>query len=181
MKELINHRTSEPYRKIHIWLHIFPQSDYMKHGSIEMLKGRIAEAIVEEMFKEAGYMVYRFGYEAIIQNLSNIPTPLKKTPAGRKILSMPDFIIIKDMAPDFLEVKYRAGDPRPEDSEYLRESWPEAKILFVCKKEPHFRIARVIDFVDHNYLFPLEQDKYSEITPELIKKYSKQVIASYGV
>ena len=64
----------------------------MKKGSIEMLKGRIAEAIVEEMLQEAGFQVYRFGYEAVIQNLTQVGTRLKKTRAGRKILHMPDFI-----------------------------------------------------------------------------------------
>ena len=53
-----------------------------------MLKGRIAEAIIEEMLKEAGYQVYRFGYEAVIQNLTQVDAKLKKTKIGRKIMCM---------------------------------------------------------------------------------------------
>lgn len=34
-----------------------------------MLKGRIAEALVEELLRQSGNIVHRFGYEAIVQNL----------------------------------------------------------------------------------------------------------------
>ena len=34
-----------------------------------MIKGRIAEAIIEELLKASGNDVYRFGYESILQNL----------------------------------------------------------------------------------------------------------------
>lgn len=155
----------------------------MKRGSIDMLKGRIGEAIVEEMLKEANFQVYRFGYESVIQNLTQVNTKLKKTKAGRKIINMPDFIVIKDGFPQFIEVKYRSTQPDHTNSEYrdLYETWPEAKILFVCKEEPHFRIANIDDFVDRNYLFPLENDKHVRVDERIVKKYAKQVIASYGV
>ena len=155
----------------------------MKLGSLDMLKGRIAEAIVEEMLKEAGFQVYRFGYEAVIQNLTQVNAKLKITTTGRKILSMPDFIVIKDGFAEFIEVKFRSSRPdnKSDDFKNLAETWPEAKRLFVCKDEPYFRIANIIDFVDKDYLFPLEKDKHMKVDEKLIKKYSKQVIASYGV
>ena len=37
-----------------------------------MLKGRMAESMVEELLKKSDNVVYRFGYEAIIQNLTQI-------------------------------------------------------------------------------------------------------------
>jgi hypothetical protein len=37
-----------------------------------ILKGRIGETLIEEMLKQAGHKVYRFGYEAVIQNLSQL-------------------------------------------------------------------------------------------------------------
>jgi hypothetical protein len=148
-----------------------------------MLKGRIAEAIVEEMLKEAGFQVYRYGYESVIQNLAQSNAQLRRTKKGRKILSMPDFIVIKNGFAEFIEVKFRSNNPEHtnEDFKDLAETWPEAKILFVCKDEPYFRIANVLDFVQKNYLFPLEKDKYMGVEENIIKKYAKQVIASYGV
>ena len=35
-----------------------------------MIKGRIAEAIIEELLKASGNDVYRFGYESILQTSS---------------------------------------------------------------------------------------------------------------
>lgn len=155
-------------------------------GSIDMLKGKIAEAIVEEMLKEAGFRVYRFGYESVIQNLTQVGVELKKTKSGRKISNMPDFIILNDEGyVHFIEVKFRSGPPDHEDENCkdLAETWPESKILFVCKTEPYFRIANAPDFVDEKkkYIFPLENDKYVKVDETIIKKYAKQVIASYGV
>lgn len=37
-----------------------------------ILKGRMAEGLVEELLKESGNKVYRFGYEAILQNLTQL-------------------------------------------------------------------------------------------------------------
>jgi hypothetical protein len=34
-----------------------------------VIKGRIAEAIIEELLRTSGNRVYRFGYESILQNL----------------------------------------------------------------------------------------------------------------
>jgi hypothetical protein len=135
------------------------------------------------MLKEAGFTVYRFGYESVLQNLTQFDTKLKKTKNGRKISCMPDFIVIKDGFAEFLEVKFRSNRPEPEsrDCKDLAETWPESKILFVCKREPHFRIARICDFVEKAYLFPLENDKCMRVGEDIILKYAKQVIASYGV
>lgn len=148
-----------------------------------MLKGRIAEAIVEDMLKEAGFQVYRFGYESVLPNLTQVDTDLNKTKSRQKILNMPDFISIsKEGFVQFIEVKYRSTRPSNKDSEYreLAESWPESKILFVCKIEPHFRIANICDFVEKDFLFPLEKDEYMGVREEIIKKYAEQVITLYG-
>lgn len=37
-----------------------------------MLKGRMAETLFEELMRQSGNIVYRFGYEAIVQNLTQL-------------------------------------------------------------------------------------------------------------
>ena len=135
------------------------------------------------MLKEAGFQVYRFGYEAIIQNLTQAGMEIKRNPTGKKILSMPDFVVIKDGYIELVEVKFRSNKPNNKSPKIksLAKTWPETKILFVCKEEPYFRIANIIEFVDKNYLIPLEKFNRMKVDAKLIKKYSKQVIASYGV
>ena len=40
-------------------------------GRLDIIKGRIAESIIAEMFSEMGYKVIRFGYENIMPELAN--------------------------------------------------------------------------------------------------------------
>ena len=155
----------------------------LRLGSIDMLKGRIAEAIVEEMLKEAGFRVYRFGYESLIQNLTQISVELRATRVGRKISSMPDFVVFKEGYANFIEVKFRSGKPNHKSEDYndLAEFWPESKILFVLKDETCFKIANVCDFVERGWLFPLEGDTHIKVAEDLVKKYVDQIMRSYGV
>ena len=96
---------------------------------------------------------------------------------------MPDFIVIKDGFAEFVEVKFRTKITRDHKEEFsdIHETWPEAMILFVTKSEPHFQIAKIGDFIEMDFLFPLSKFKFLRVDDELINKYSKQVIASYGV
>jgi hypothetical protein len=42
-----------------------------------VIKGRIAEAIIEELLRTSGNRVYRFGYESILQNLARASKGVK--------------------------------------------------------------------------------------------------------
>lgn len=37
-----------------------------------IVKGRIAEGLIGELLKKCGNKVYRFGYEAVLQNLTQL-------------------------------------------------------------------------------------------------------------
>src|SRR3990167_6907718 len=96
-----------------------------------MLKGRMAETLFEELMKESGNIVYRFGYEAIVQNLIQLEEKFSRySDVGEKIRSIPDFIVLdKKGEPLLVEVKFRArpNDPIHRDTvEILRrleKSW----------------------------------------------------------
>jgi hypothetical protein len=106
-------------------------------GEIEGLKGRLAEAFVESIFRRAGYRVSRAGRESGSQRVLKVGTDeflpdflLHKsagaTPAGRPL---------HRLIP--VEVKYRASVEeflRSHSSELLarlREVWPELCVVFV--------------------------------------------------
>jgi len=112
-----------------------------------MLKGRMAETLVDELLRKSGNTVYRFGYEAIMQNLAQIKRNFDAhSDVGEKIRAIPDFIVIGvNGEPIFLEVKYRwNGQLHDHDMERLKkigEFW-SAKIIFVNSlKKPFFRIS----------------------------------------
>ena len=106
-------------------------------GEIEGLKGRIAEALVESIFRRAGYRVSRAGRESQFQRLMKIgadeflPDFLLHKPAGET----PTGRTLHRLIP--VEVKYRAsveeflrshGDGLVST---LRAQWPELCIAFV--------------------------------------------------
>lgn len=112
-----------------------------------MLKGRIAEVLVEELLRQSGNIVYRFGYEAIVQNLVQLEERFDRySEVGERIRAIPDFIVIdKKGKPDFVEVKFRwkselhSGDYKI--LEKIHKFW-NAKVVFVnCWKQPYFRIS----------------------------------------
>jgi len=52
----------------------------------KIAKGRMAETMIEELLKKSGNTVYRFGYEAIMQNLTQIKKNFDAhSDAGEKI------------------------------------------------------------------------------------------------
>jgi len=158
-----------------------------------MLKGRMAETLVEDLLKQSGNTVYRFGYEAILQNLTQIKQDFERyTDAGERIRSIPDFIVIDiDKNPILLEVKFR-GDSNPWKDDKLKlerigEFW-NAKIIIVNRKEkPYFRISSP-PYLGKDGLFvwnPLIKETCFRIDKEtydkfenLVEKYLKPTLVS---
>ena len=114
-----------------------------------MLKGRMAETLVEELLKKSGNVVYRFGYEAIVQNLAMLTDTFNHhSEVGEKIRATPDFIVVsKKGNPVFVEVKFRwKPELHSNDYEMIKriEKFWNAIIIFVnCWKQPYFRISKL--------------------------------------
>ncbi|OGI91728.1 hypothetical protein A2933_01785 [Candidatus Nomurabacteria bacterium RIFCSPLOWO2_01_FULL_46_18] len=112
-----------------------------------MLKGRMAETLFEELLKESGNIVYRFGYEALVQNLVQLEKSFDRYgEVGEKIRAIPDFIVIdKSGRPDFVEVKFR-WKPELHESDKRRfdqvaKYWGAKMVLVNCWEQPYFRIS----------------------------------------
>ena len=147
-----------------------------------MIRGRIAENIVSEMLSEAGYFVYRFGYEGILQSLvqRGLPKMKQTTVPAEKIRSMPDFIVMnKEGDVFFIEVKYRNGkETDGYFKEWLRKTdkyWPEAKIILLHPYEPYFQISTIRDYAKTSKLYPLEQDRFLNVKIGLVEKYGGMI------
>ncbi len=147
-----------------------------------LIKGRIAENIVSEMLQEAGYFVYRFGYEGVLQSLTQKGLPKMKlnTIPAQKIRTMPDFIVMdKEGNVFFVEVKFRSnGEKDPIFKEWLKRAvryWPEAKLLLVHLHEPYFQISTILDYMKCNKLYPLDRDRFLSVDKQFLVKYSKLI------
>lgn len=84
----------------------------------EMVKGRIAEAIVKCMFEDLGFEVIPYGYE------NTCPTIAKKDrlitgDVKNHIRKAPDFIVVdKKGEANFIEVKFRADGTYKKETDY---------------------------------------------------------------
>lgn len=152
---------------------------YKSHAKFasNVVKGRIAETLIEEMFKNSGYQVYRFGYEAILENIVQLKKKINDSKTYNRVKSIPDFLVVSPNGDlQLIEVKYRSsGEIKPEELEKYSSFWKEARFILVTSKEPHFRIAYIKSFMKDEKLWPLEEDKYTRIDPEIIKKFSEIV------
>ena len=155
--------------------HTTNQNNY----SESMLKGRMTETLVEELLKKSGNTVYRFGYEAIMQNLVQIKKSFDAhSPAGERIRAIPDFIVIDDKGePIFVEVKFRwNGQLHDDDQARLKKisNFWSAKIIFVnSSHKPFFQIASA-PYVDESGKLickPLSEENSLKIDPAVYTEF----------
>src|SRR3989338_9976381 len=149
-----------------------------------MLKGRMAETLTEELLRQSGNAVYRFGYEAIVQNLAQLANSFDRySEVGERIRAIPDFNIVdKNGKPDFVEVKFRWKPEVQYEKDYERfekigRFW-SAKIIFVnCWEQPYFRISEP-PYLDRNKKLqskPLLEEKNWGIDKKLYDDYEELV------
>jgi hypothetical protein len=117
-----------------------------------MIKGRIAEAIIEELLKASGNDVYRFGYESILQNLvQNNSNFDRRNKNAHQLKSIPDFVVLNSDGNNFfLEVKFRANLYWVTKDQHLKHSmeyW-QPKLILVTASKPYFRIVTPESLLD---------------------------------
>ena len=99
-----------------------------------MIKGRIAETLIQELFLKLGYNVFRYGMENTIPGIMTLLKGIKSEVA-EEIRRMPDFVVQnKTGEVFFVEVKFRANETfkfkdLPKDYPYYN-----AFIINVSKK-----------------------------------------------
>jgi len=100
-----------------------------------MIKGRIAETLIQELFLSLGYNVFRYGMENTIPGIIELLKGVKSEVAT-EIKRMPDFVIQNPKTNEvyFIEVKFRkSGTFTMKD---LPKDYPyrNAYIILVSKK-----------------------------------------------
>ena len=100
-----------------------------------MIKGRIAETLIQELFLSLGYNVFRYGMENTIPGIMELLKGVKSEVAT-EIKRMPDFVIQNPKTNEvyFIEVKFRKNEiftlkNLPKDYPYRN-----AYIILVSKK-----------------------------------------------
>ena len=145
-----------------------------------VIKGRIAEAIVEELLRACGNQVYRFGYESILQNLVQNGSRFDHHSAnGEQLRTIPDFVVVSSEGKSFFfEVKFRA-DPswllKSPLLKQLKEYWT-AKLILVTTAQPRFRVVDPQSLFDDEFSFEaLENDPDLNVTARAVEKCERLV------
>ncbi len=114
---------------------------------ISILKGRMAESIIELMLEESGYQVFRIAQEGVLLNLPfrNIRGLCKSNAVG-KITKAPSFAVIDRKQKDIILIKVRfrgqssAGRNIAHGIKQIQKYWPEAFLVIVNNKKPYFTL-----------------------------------------
>ncbi|PCI12071.1 MAG: hypothetical protein COB73_00320 [Flavobacteriaceae bacterium] len=146
-----------------------------------VIKGRIAETIVEELFRSLGFQVFSYGMENSIPGIKDLLKGVRGD-VSKNIRQMPDFVVFKDNQAHFIEVKYRAsGELKLKDiSKY--GDYPFENALFVLVTKKHIKCisykelseGKEITSTSHNYLgkrkeFDTDKDKIIEYCNYAVK------------
>jgi len=140
-----------------------------------MIKGRIAETLIQELFLSLGFNVFRYGMENTIPGIMELLKGVRSDVA-QQIKRMPDFVVQNPKTKDvyFVEVKFRA------DGEYTKKDLPKdypytnAFIILVSKK--HIKCLTVGELIDEQEMTPTSHNylgnrKEFDLDKEIIKDF----------
>ena len=124
-----------------------------------MIKGRIAETLIQELFLSLGYNVFRYGMENTIPGIMELLKGVRSDVA-QDIRRMPDFVLQNPKTKDvhFVEVKFRAsGEFKFQD---LPKNYPYENAYIVLVSKKHIKCLTVAELQEgkeitatsHNYL-----------------------------
>jgi len=140
-----------------------------------LIKGRIAEALIEQLFLKLNYNIFRYGMENTIPGIMNLLKGVRSDVADT-IRKMPDFVIQNTKTGEvfFIEVKFRASEEfsiKNVDKDYPFEN---AFFILVSKKHikclsyKELKAGKEITPSSHNYLGNVKE---FETDKEIIKDF----------
>lgn len=103
--------------------------------SLNSIKGRVAETIIQELFLAHGFNVFHYGMERSIPGIAQL-TRKTRGEVNDRIRSMPDFVVQdqRNNRLHFVEVKYRANGMFSIDDIKGEYPWPHAYFVLVTKE-----------------------------------------------
>jgi len=124
-----------------------------------MIKGRIAETLIQELFLSLGYNVFSYGMENTIPGIMELLKGVRSDVA-QEIRRMPDFVIQNPKSKDvyFIEVKFRANGEFKYSN--LPKNYPYTNAYLIIVSKRHIKCITVKELEEgqevtsksHNYL-----------------------------
>lgn len=152
-------------------------SEKEKNYRYGMIKGRIAETLIQELFLSLGYNVFRYGMENTIPGIMELLKGVRSD-VSDAIRRMPDFVMQNPKTKEvyFVEVKFRASEEfRLKD---LPKNYPyeNAYIILVSKK--HIKCITIGELKEGKEITPTSQNylgkrKEFDLDKEVIIEFCK--------
>lgn len=103
-----------------------------------MIKGRIAETLIEELFLSLGYNVFRYGMENTVPGIMKLLKGVRSDVA-HNIRRMPDFVVQNQKNGEvyFIEVKFRAKEEFKFSD--LPQDYPYKNCYFIIVSKKHIK------------------------------------------
>ncbi|MBS3087169.1 hypothetical protein J4226_01095 [Candidatus Pacearchaeota archaeon] len=118
-----------------------------------MIKGRIAETLVEELFLSLNYNVFRYGMENTVPGVMNLLRGVRSDVADN-IRRMPDFVIQHPKTKDvyFVEVKFRANESFAIKD--LPKNYPFENAYFIVVSKKHIKCITYKELLEGKEVSP---------------------------
>lgn len=128
-------KRSKPVENMDIVVNNSGLSDRDRTYRYNMIKGRIAETLIQELFLSLKYNVFRYGMENTIPGIMELLKGIKSEVA-EEIKRMPDFVIQNPKTGEvfFVEVKFRASETFAFNNLPKDYAWENAFFILVSKK-----------------------------------------------
>ena len=145
-----------------------------------LIKGRIAETIIEELFLSLGFQVFKYGMENTIPGIMDLLKGVKDDVA-MEIKRMPDLVVYKDGQANFIEVKFRASGCFKLKDIDKKGDYPYQNALIVLVSKKHIKCISFQELLEgkeitencRNYL---GSRKEFDTDKEKIKEYCKYAV-----
>jgi hypothetical protein len=120
-----------------------------------LIKGRIAETMVEALFIKLGFNVFPFGMENTIPGIMDLLKGVKDE-VSNEIKRMPDFVIHKDGKAHFIEVKFRKNETfsLKDLEEKKKGEYPYRNALFVVVSKKHIKCISYAELANGKEIDP---------------------------
>jgi hypothetical protein len=116
-----------------------------------MIKGRIAETLIQELFLSLGYKVFRYGMEHTVPGITKLLQGIRND-VSEQIRKMPDFVIQKDNSVFFVEVKFRANELFGLKD--LEKNYPYDNAFIVLVSKKHIKCLSVTEIKNGKEITP---------------------------
>ena len=132
-------------------------SNHERNYRYNMIKGRIAETLIQELFLSLGYNVFRYGMENTIPGIMELLKGVRSDVA-EDIKRMPDFVMQNPKTKDvyFVEVKFRANEEFNDNNLPKNYPYENAYIIIVSKK--HIKCITVQELREGKEITPTSQN-----------------------